>query len=80
MSGIIVTLKSQLFQVTSEKDDALEKIQDLTTHKGQKVAGSGEGQSGGLAGDQDADRGRDEEAQGAVMGQGNDRRVEVRVG
>lgn len=83
---MIVTLKAQLFQVTSERDDALERVQDLVELKGQKVAGSGsesragvseEGQMGGLADDKDA--GKDGEVQGAGMGQGNDRRVEVRV-
>ena len=81
-----MTLKAQLFQVTSERDDALERVQDLIELKGQKVAGSGsgsragvseEGQMGGLADDKDA--GEDGEVQGARIGQGNDRRVEVRI-
>ena len=75
--------------MTSERDDALERVQDLNTHRGKKVAGSGlesragvgeEGQSAGIAGDDDADKDGDGEVQRAGMGKGNDRRVEVSVG
>ena len=75
-------LKAQVFQVTTERDDALERMLDIASQKEQKdvrstaVIGAGadgleEGRTRASTGDEDGGM------QG--VGTGNDRKVKVRV-